>query len=324
MKHWILGHGVLALSLALPGMPVAAQGFPDHAVTIVVPYTPGGPTDSATRIVAQQFSEQTGQPFVISNRPGAATTIGADAVKRAANDGYTWLLGTTTTFSLNPLTLPKLDYGSKDFEPIGPIAKVPYAVTVSSQMPVKNIQEFRDWLKTKPEGFSYGTVGRGSPPHIIGEILGKTLDAKTLAVHYKGSSPVQTDLVAGRINLSIDPLNTSLPMHKAEKVRIIAVIDDQRWPELPDVPTLAEQGINEVEGYSWAGLFAPAGTPKEAVDKASTLLQKITATDEVGKQLRNAGMVPMSMSHDEFKQQMQADAAWWKQAVEENDIQVGD
>jgi tripartite-type tricarboxylate transporter receptor subunit TctC len=312
----------MALAITPVGRMAAAQDFPSRPVTIIVPYPPGGPTDAVARLVAQKLAVRSGHPFVISNKPGAATQIGVESVKRALSDGYTWLLGTTTSFSLNPLTFKKLGYSRSDFELIGPLAKVPYAVVVSNRVPATNVREFREWARTKPEGFTYGTVGRGSAPHILSEILSKSLGVKGMAVPYKGSAAVQTDLIAGQLDVSIDPLTTSVPMHKAGKSRVIAIIDDQRWPEIPEVPTLAEQRVNGVEGYSWVAFFAPAGTSKAIVSKMNLMLQQITSAPEVGNQIRTAGLVPLSMSNSDFLNLLQADAAWWKRAVEENNIQM--
>lgn len=324
MKRRTFGQAVLALSIAPICHMAGAEAFPNRPVTIIVPYPPGGPTDTVMRLVAHELSRKSGQPFVIANRAGAMTTIGVDAAKRAGNDGYTLLLGTSTSFSLNPITLKKINYSRNDFEVIGPVAKVPYAVVVSSGVPAKNMREFREWAKSKPQGFTYGTVGRGSAPHVIGEMLSKTLGVKSVPVQYKGSAPVQTDLISGVIDVSIDPLTTSVPMHKAGKVRVIAIIDDRRWPDLPDIPTLAEQGVNGVNGYSWLGLFAPAGTSRTIVSSMSQMLQQITSAADVDKQTRAAGLVPMSMSTTEFQSFLQADTAWWKKAVLDNNIQAED
>jgi len=309
----------LPIARAIPAM---GQSFPTRPVTIVVPYTPGGPTDTATRVTAEHLARRTGQPFVILNKPGASTRIGADFVKASAKDGYTWLLGTTTTFSLNPLMYKTLSYNKDDFEPIGAVAKIPYVIAVSTHVPATNMREFVAWARAKPKSFSYGTVGQGSPPHIIATVLARAMGTRALAVHYKGSAAVQVDLISGVIDLSVDPLTTALPMHKANRVRIIAVVDDTRWPDLPEVPTLHEQDIAGVQGASWVGFFAPAGTPQTIANAMGEALEELPSAPDVQSRFRSVGLAALPLNREDFQRMMETDLAWWKKVVDDNNIQL--
>ena len=321
MKRSTFIRGLSSIPLIGP-VGAWAQIFPAKPVTIVVPYATGGPTDTAARIVAEALTTRTGKPFLVQNKPGAATIIGTEMVKAAAADGYTWLLGTTSTFTLNPVLYKQLKYSQKDFENMGGIAKVPYAVVLSPQVPASNMGEFAAWARAKPQPYTYGTVGQGTAPHILGISLSQAIGAQALAVHYKGSSPVQMDLIGGNIDVSVDPLNTCLPMHKAGKVRIVAVLDDVRWPSLPEVPTLREQGVRGVQGSSWIGFFVPAGTDKSIVESMGQLLTAITASTDVQEKFRGLGLSSLSMPQREFGRYMSQDSVWWQQLIKTHHIQL--
>lgn len=318
MKRSAFIKSLLALP-AVASLPRAAwaQAYPAKPVTLVVPYAPGGPTDGCMRIIAEELTKRLGQTFVVANRPGAASAIGAESVRIAPKDGYTMLMGTSTTFGLNPLLMKRLTYKLEDFEPVGGLARVVYGFSVSNKVPARNMQEFATWARAQPKGFTYGTPGQGTVTDIMASVLAKLVGAQSVGVHYKGSAPVQVDLGSGQLDASIDPLTTALGMHRAGKAKILAIVDSQRWPDLPEVPTLAEQGVNGVEGSSWLGLFAPAGTPAPIVAQVSKALAAVTAMPEVAVRLRAIGQVPISLESADLMKLVHRENAWWKKVVEE-------
>lgn len=298
----------------------AARSYPTRAVTVVVPYPPGGATDAATRLISDEMARALGQAFVVSNRPGAATMIGTDYVKAAPKDGYTLLLGSSTTFSLNPLQYPDLRYGLNDFVCLGGIAKVPYGVMVGPKVPAKNLAEFIQWAKKQPKGITYGTIGQGSTTHIAAAMLARALNLPALPVHYKGSSAVQTDLLAGVIDLSIDPLLTSVPMHTAGKTHLIGLLGKERWSEVPDVPTLDEQGVKGIDAPVYIGFFAPKGLPADVLATAAKAMANAVKAPHNAEKFRKLGMIPTPMSGDAVMQLMRDQQSWWKQRIQENGI----
>ncbi|MGY6272961.1 Bug family tripartite tricarboxylate transporter substrate binding protein [Achromobacter denitrificans] len=315
MKRSTFIRGLAGLIATAPLITRAQAPFPSRRVTIVVPYTPGGAVDGSARTAGEELARLTNQPFVILNKPGASTSIGAEYVKTAAKDGYTWLLGTTSTFSVNPYTRKNLGYRRADFEPLGAIAKVPYVLSITNSIDATTLQDFGTWARGRPQGFTFATTGQGTSPHIVGLVLAKTIGAKALAIHYNGSMPLQVDLIAGNVDASIDPMTTALPMHRAGKIRIIAVMDSARWPELPEVPTLAEQGVPDLRGESWLALFSPAGTDRDAVARIGDLIPRVPADAAVQKRLMALGLSPMMLSRAEFSQFLEEDAAWWKKQL---------
>ncbi|WP_326536579.1 tripartite tricarboxylate transporter substrate binding protein [Pseudorhodoferax sp.] len=316
-----------ALSAApAASLPLAAQpAYPNRPITFKVPYAPGGPTDVSSRVIADELSRRLGQPVVVSNRPGAATAIGTELVKAGPADGYTLLLGSSTTFSLNPLQYKKLNYRLEDFEPIGAIADVPYVLVVNNNLPVRNVQEFIAWSQARPEGFTFGTVGQGSSTHIAGLMLAKAINAKGVPVHYKGSSNVQADLLAGVLDAAVDPLVTSLQMHKSGKARIIATVGARRSSDFPDVPTLAEQGVRSLDTVpATFGVLVRAGTPAPIVARLRQALAAVIADPAVKTRLRTLGLEASAVEGEDFSRLLRTQEAWYRREIEESKIQFAE
>jgi tripartite-type tricarboxylate transporter receptor subunit TctC len=256
-----------AAGAALPILPrlAKAQAFPSRTITMVVPVPAGGALDTNARLTASGMSTVLGQTVVIENVTGAAGSVGTGRVARAAPDGYTILYGANVTHVLNPAVL-NLNYDVvKDFEPIALIGNTPWLFAVKNDLPVKNLKELVDWLKANPDKATFGTAGVGSPSHVGGVLFQQVTGTTFRFVPYRGTAPSIPDLISGQIDMAIlDPI-TSLPQHRAGKIRIIAVMGQKRGAGSQDIPTGDEQGVKGVYTEPWQGMWAPGGTPKDVV-----------------------------------------------------------
>ncbi|MGE4242465.1 tripartite tricarboxylate transporter substrate binding protein [Ramlibacter sp.] len=317
-----LGAGIAAA--ALPAQAQAPFQF-DKTIRYVVPYAPGGPTDAAARIVAEELGKRVGQPVVIFNRPGGATLTGANEVKASPADGYTLFMGSSTTFALAPLQFKNVTVTLEDFEAIGAIAKVPYVFVVSSKVPATNMKEFVAWVKSRPDGFNFGTVGQGSSTHLAGLILSKSLGIKGTPVHYKGAGPAMADLLAGHTDAQVDPLTTSIQGHRTGKIRIIAGIGAKRAVEFPEIPTLQEQGVRGLEEIPAVfGLSVKAGTPGAAVNALRQHLNAIVSDPAVAARLKTVGLEAAPIIGEDYNKLLRFHAEWYRKEVTENKIQFAE
>ena len=305
-----------ALALAGAAGVVHAQAFPSRPITIVIPFPPGGISDNSTRVIAQKASAGLGQPIVIENRPGAGGQIGADAVKGAKPDGHTLFLANIGSHGINQSLYSKLSYDpTKDFEPITILFSSPNLLVVPASSPVKSMAELIAYAKTKPGKASYGSQSIGSGGHLSGEIVKAKNGLDLVHVPYKGSAPVLTDLVAGRIDFLFDPITTALPFVKDGKLRALAITSDKRSPLVPDVPTLAELGYVGYDVNPWFGLAAPAGTPRPIIDRLNAEFAKATNDPEVVKRLADQGIEAMSMTPEQFAAFIRSETARWTEVV---------
>jgi tripartite-type tricarboxylate transporter receptor subunit TctC len=231
-----------ALVLGVVAPPAHAQAFPAKPVRIVVPYAAAGPTDIIARVVAQKMSEDLGQTVLIENRPGAATRLGSELVSRAPKDGYTLLLATTSTFSTNPHIYKKLNYSIEDFLPVALLGKTAWVVAVNNDLPVRSIGEFVAYAKARQGQLNYGMMGIGSSSQFVGKMLEGATGISMVDVAYKGTGPALTDLMAGQVQVYVDAISTSMPLHRAGKARVIGVMAEKRAAVAADVPTFVEAG----------------------------------------------------------------------------------
>jgi tripartite-type tricarboxylate transporter receptor subunit TctC len=275
----------------LQTLPAAAQNWPTRPVRIVVPFATGGPADVFARFLAQRLPDQLGQPFVVENRPGAGAVIGTDLVAKAPADGYTLLFSAAGPLTVTPHTYAKLPYDAKAFEPITLVATQPLLLVVKPGLPVNNVADLIREAQAKPGKLSYGSFGNGSAAHLAGEYF-KTL-AKVDMVHvpYKGSGPALVDLVAGQIDLMFDVFSTAAPLVKSGKLRPLAITSRERSPQLPDVPTMEQAGVNGFDAGTWFGLLAPAGTPRPIVDQLSRTMNAVLEESELRETLAAQGAV---------------------------------
>jgi tripartite-type tricarboxylate transporter receptor subunit TctC len=271
--------GALILLACLCG-PSAAQtaSYPAHQVTMVITSVPGGVTDVTGRALAQELSKAWGQTVIVENKGGAAHIIGAEAVAKAAPDGYTLLVGESGTFTVNPSLYPegKLPYDAdKDFLPITGLVRINQALLADRSLPVKNAAELIALAKEKPGQLTYGTAGIGSALHMNMELFDRMAGVKIVPVHYRGATPAMNDLIGGSINVMTVSVATALPPYQAGQIKILGIGSPKRLPSLPDIPTVDESGLPGFAATAWFGLFGPAGVPHDIVMKIDADVIKI-------------------------------------------------
>ena len=292
---------VVGVMTALSSHMAWAQNYPAKPVTLVIPFPPGGGTDTGGRILAEQLSKKWGQPVVVENKGGAAGQIGADLVAKAKPDGYTLLLGNIGTQAINPSLYPKMPYDPDTaFAPISLVAELPLAMMVNPSVPAKTANEFIALAKSKPGQFSYSSAGPGGAPHLAAEMFKDQTGTFILHVPYRGGGPAIADLLAGHVQLSFMTVLEASGHIKAGKLRALAVTGDKRVSALPDVPALNEQVLPGFNAISWLGLLAPAGTPPALVEKISSDVRAIMAEDAVKARFINLGGVPNANTPAEF------------------------
>jgi len=268
----------------------ALAGYPERPITLVVPYPPGGAADTLGRILAHHMTKQMpGATFVVENRAGAGTAIGAGAVARAAADGYTLLISSNTTFTLNPALKPSLPYDPlKSFEALGIVGEIPLVLIANAKTPVNSVQELVALAKREPGKLSYGSFGYGTTAHFAGEMFKAAADVDILHVPYNGSSPAMKDLLANQIPIAVDTNVPVVPQVEAGTIKALAVTSARRLPALPNVPTFAEAGYPTVDLTSWIAIVTPRGLPAPVRD---TLVKAMAAATQTGKaDLEKAGL----------------------------------
>ncbi|AGU47888.1 putative Bug-like extracytoplasmic solute binding receptor, TTT family [Variovorax paradoxus B4] len=281
------------LGLAPLAALAAETGFPSRPVTLVIPFPPGGATDVNGRVIAQRLGKELGQPVVIENRGGAGTVIGASYVSKAAPDGYTLLISSGTTFTVNPAIRPNLPYDPvKGFEPIGLAGRVGLILLANSEVPVQTVKQFVDYVKASPGKYSYASFGTGTTSQFAGETILHAAGLKMTHVPYKGSAPAMTDLMGGQVPFSVDTVSAAIPQLKSGKIKAIAVTTAKRSTLLPDVPTMAESGYPEVSTDTWLVLAAPKGLPAEVKAKLEKALAATIADPDTRAKLSAQGLEP--------------------------------
>ncbi len=316
----------LLAAVALAGIGVVgaahAQNYPAKPVTLIVPYPAGGANDMLGRLIGQKLSERLGQQFIIENKPGAGTLIGATVVAKAAPDGYTLLVGGFASNAVTPL-LFKAEYDPiKDFEPIGMFGTAPTVVITYPDSVYKTIKDVVDAAKKKPGEIMYGSSGNGSPLHMAGEMFTAQAGVNMTHVPYKGGSAHILDLIGKRLDVIFDTSTNSTPLIKGGKVRPIAVSSKTRLPDFPDVPTLTEAGYPDFSVNGWYALYAPAKTPKPIVDKLSTELQAVLKQPEVIEKLRGVGVTPGSGQADELAKYAPAELEKYRKLIKDANIKA--
>lgn len=287
-RRWV-GALALATGTILSGVPAAAA-YPDRPIQIVSPYLPGGAADSQARMLAKKLEEQLGVSVVVDNKPGAGTSIGAQAVANARPDGYTLLLSASSTFTTNPALMPRLAYDPvKSFVPIGMIGTVALTLVVNPNVPAKTVAELVQLAKAQPDKYSFGSFGNGTAAHFAGEMFNAATGTRITHVPYRGSAQSMTDLIGGQIPAAFDTVVAASPHVKAGKIRALAVVGDKRSAQLPNVPTMAEAGYPDVDIVSWIALVAPHGLPADVHARLEKALAAVMASPDTQERLRSAG-----------------------------------
>ncbi|MEO5699809.1 MAG: tripartite tricarboxylate transporter substrate binding protein [Casimicrobiaceae bacterium] len=290
--------------------------YPDHPIRLVVPFGPGGGTDLLARVVAEQMSRALGQPVVVENKAGAGGTIGTDFVAKSKPDGYTLLMGTNATLALAPGLYKQLPYDPlKDLTPVTSIATGPSILTVNPTVPVSDVRSLVAYLKSKPGELNYGSAGNGSMAHIATSLMDQLAGTRSTHVPFRGGAAATQELVAGRLQFMIAGPVETVPLVEAGKVRALAVTTPARFPGLPALPTMAEAGIPGYEITNWFGIFAPAGTPQDIVDRLASSVAPFLADPAAGAAFVKQGVQPAPMSGAEYRAFVQRDVAKWTREV---------
>lgn len=300
-----------------------AQDFPSRPIKIVVPWPPGGNVDITARTIQPALAEALGQQVIIDNRPGAGGTIGTAAVIKSPADGYTLLLGSSGTVTSGPAVFKNLAYDPlKDLVPIGPIQYVAMVLSAAPKTPVSNFTEYVAYAKSKPGQVSIASAGTGSSNHLALELMMHQAKLKLVHIPYKGSGPAINDLLGSQVESMMDQMTASIEHIRNGRIKPLGVTSKLRSPMLPNVPTLAEQGLAGYEAGTFTGIFAPAGTPPAVVDKLHAALRKALGVEAVRARYRGMGVEIMDMTQAEFSAYVHADFEKWRQIARDGNIVI--
>ncbi|MCD2514323.1 Bug family tripartite tricarboxylate transporter substrate binding protein [Comamonas endophytica] len=322
-RRQLLALGLAATALAMaPGMS-RAQSYPDKPLRLIVPFPAGGAADMMARGMALRLGTELGQQVVIENRGGAGGTTAAEAVARAPADGYTLFFATMGTQAINPALYAKLRYDPvKDFAPVALTHTTPRVLVVGAAVPARNVGELIALARRKPGTLTYGSAGNGSSSHLSGALFEALAGVQMMHVPYKGSAPLLTDVLAGRVDMTFDSYTVYEEHIRSGRARALGVTSRTRLGALPDVPTLAESGLAGYDVSNWLGVLAPAGTPKPVIDKLNAALVRAMATPELRRQLIALGIEPASSSPEEFAQLVRSEIAKWRGIVRQSGAKV--
>ena len=320
-RHWLQA-AFLGASLTLMGAALA-QSYPTKPIRLIVPFTPGGVTDTSGRLIAEQLSKRLGQQVIVDNKPGASGNIGTQQVAAAEGDGYTLLLGFDGTLVINPHVFPKTGFDTlKDFAPIGKIGDAVLILVANPSFPAKNLKDLIALSKTQAGGLSYGTSGTGGTPHIAGELLRLRTGANLVHVPYKGGGQAMTDVLGGNIPLVYTAIAGAIPHVKSGKLLPIAVSSSKRASSLPDVATFIENGVTDFEASSWVALLAPVKTPRAIVTRLNTELNAILNDPEVRERLNGMGISASPGTPESFGAELSKDLAKYGPVVKASGIKA--
>lgn len=305
----------MALSV-VAALPAGAQSYPVKPVRLIVPFPPGGSTDTLARVLAMKLTEAWGQQIVIDNRAGASGIIGTEAGARAAPDGYTLLMGSGGPLTINPSLYSKLPYDPlKDFSPITNMAAVPNVLVLHPSIPARNVRQLVALARSRPNQLNFASTGNGSPGQLAGELLKTMTGVQMVHIPYKGSAPATTAVMSGEVSMTFTTTPPVLPHARAGRLRIIGVTTAKRIAELPDVPTIAESGLPGYEAISWFGLVGPAGLPADIVRKVHDDAARIIGTSDVRERIASHGATPIANTPEQFRAQIRDDLAKWARIV---------
>ncbi|MEO8134109.1 MAG: tripartite tricarboxylate transporter substrate binding protein [Betaproteobacteria bacterium] len=314
----------LITTLMVVAAPAAvAQPYPNKPIKLVAPSTPGDAPDVIARLVADKLSVVLGQQVVVENKPGAGGVVGSDAVAKAPPDGYTLIMGNAGSHGINAAVYAKLPYDiQRDFAPVSQVAVAPNVMVINPAIPANTVAEFIAYAKSKPGKLSYASGGNGSSAHMSMELFKAMAGVDIEHIPYKGSSPALTDLVGGQVAVFIGNMPPTVPLIKAGKLRALAVTTKSRSALMPELPTIGEAGLPGYETVAWFGVFAPAGTPPEIVNRLSVEIGKIARSPEMREKLLAMGAEPVGGTPEEFKAVVDRDIAKWKPLAQKVGIKV--
>jgi tripartite-type tricarboxylate transporter receptor subunit TctC len=314
-----LGYGVMSGSA--PDAAFAQGKYPSRPIRVVVPYTPGGITDVATRMVMQEIAKPLGQNIIVDNRPGANSIVGVEIVAKSVPDGYT-LVSVIAAHAANQTLYPKLPYdGLKSFSPVSLLVTAPLIVCVTNSLPVKTPKELIDLAKAKPGQLTFASSGVGAAAHLTTELLMLTTGIKMVHVPYKGTQPALLDLTGGQVSMMMDTPGSMLPHSRAGKIRALAMASEKRVAVAPELPTLVESGVNVVGG-TWVGILAPAGTPRDAVAVLSKEMQTAVHKPELRERFIALGIDPAGSTPEAFTQFLRDEVAKWGKVIKAANVKI--
>ncbi|MGO4577284.1 Bug family tripartite tricarboxylate transporter substrate binding protein [Cupriavidus sp. 2TAF22] len=301
-----------AVAAAVPA--IAAEAWPAKPIKVIVPYTPGGSTDTVSRIVFEKVAERLKQPIVIENKPGGNSTLGTSVAARAKPDGYTFL-SVLAAYSANPSLYSHLQYKPRDLTPVALMADLPLFLFSSKSVPATTVAQLVEYGHRNPGKLNFGSSGTGSSAHLVGTKFGMVSKMEMTHIPYNGSAPILTDLMSGNVSMVFDPLLVPMPQAKAGKINVLAVASAKRWPGEPNIPTMEEAGFPGFVMSSWAGLMAPAGTPQPVIDRMSKEIAEAVRSPDVQKKLENLGFIGVGSTPDEFRKLIDRDSARYAEII---------
>jgi tripartite-type tricarboxylate transporter receptor subunit TctC len=305
-----------ALAALLPQAQAQPASYPSKPIRIIVPQPPGGGFDTVARLLADRLGRQMGQSFIVENRTGSGTLVGTDAAAKSAPDGYTLLLGSVSNLALNPGLYANLPYDSlRDFEPIGLAVSYSYTLMSRKDLPFKSLQDVVAYAKANPGKLNYASAGNGSGQHVLAAALWHLAGVDITHVPYRGAQPAYQDLLGGRVDLFFDLSPTARPQVDAGNARALAVSGAARNPMHPDVPTVTETGVASLELESWFGLFAPARTPRDVLERLRTELGRVASAPELIETFVKGGGKPLNLTGEAARAVVQRDVERWSRLV---------
>lgn len=322
-REVVLGAASLAAMGALPVTLAQEVSYPSKAITWVVPWPTGGGADFVARTLADQLGQNMGQPVVVDNRPGGGGIIGAQAVARAAPDGYTLFQGDNGPLVFNAALYDKLPYDPiKDFAPVTLIARYPLVLVAGTRVKANSAREFFDEARRRPGQLNYASAGSGSAFHLAMELLKQ--QTKTFVVHvpYRGAGPAIQDVAGGQVEATVISTAAALPLIKAGRLKALGALTAQRQPQLPDVPTMAEQGIRGAEVYAWQGVLVPANTPEAVIRKLHTELTRALVSAETKQKFAGQGVEPLTSTPEEMAAYIRSESTLWHALIRDRGIKI--
>jgi len=315
-------HALIAFAVVLAPAAALAQAYPSKPIRMILPFPPGGPTDITGRAIAQKLSEQLGQSVVPENRPGAGGNVGLEIGAKAPPDGYAITL-TAPPLAVSPSLYAKLNYDAvRDFAPISLVAAIQNIMVVHNSVPAKNLKEFVALARRNPGKLNFSSSGAGSTNHLATELLKGRFNLNMVHVPFKGSSPALVALMSGEVDMGTMAVPGAIPIVRAGKVRALAVLSAKREPALPDVPTMKESGVDDFVVPIWYGILAPAGTPREIVNRLNSEIHKALNAEDMKKRLADSGVEPLLSTPDEFAAFIKSEIVRYAKVIKDAGIKI--
>lgn len=323
MKRFLLATSVAALlfvAASLTPLAAQAQGYPSKPVHVIVPFAPGGPVDVLARVLGQDFGDAWNQAFVIENKVGAAGNIGVDYLAKATPDGSVIGIVPAGNIAVNPSLFTNLAYKASDLQPVAMLATVENVLVVSADSPAKNLKDLLAMAAAKPDTVSFASPGAGSQAHLAGELMALNGNVKMIHVPYKGTGPALNDVIGGQVTMMFGQMSSVLPLIKGGKLRAVGVASLKRSTVLPDVPTIAEQGMPQFEAVSWYALMVPAATPKPVVDKLNAESLRMLSKPDIKEKFANLGLEPGGGTPQALAATIQSETVRWADVIKKKNI----